>query len=75
MRPKSTFSVIIAHKLKRKYKQIQHIKSLKTQCQVGRPRMDARIQDRVGRKVAKLCKVLYTYYDINSILFTWFITP
>ena len=56
MRPKSTFSVIIAHKLKRKYKQIQH-KSLKTQCQVGRPRMDARIQDRVGRKVAKLCKV------------------
>ena len=74
MRLKSTFSVIIAHKLKRKYKQIQYIKSLKTQCQVGRPRMDARIQDRVGRKVAKLCKVLYTYYDINSILFTWFIT-
>ena len=47
MRPKSTFSVIIAHKLKHKYKQIQHIKSLKTQCQVGRPWMDARIQDRV----------------------------
>lgn len=58
VRPKSTLSVVIAHKLKRKYKKIQHIKSLKTQCQVGRPRMDARIRNRVGRKVAKLRKVL-----------------
>ena len=59
MRPKSTLSAVIAHKLKRRYKQIQHIKSLKTQCQVGRPRMDSRIQNRVCRKVAKLRKVLY----------------
>ena len=58
VRPKSTLSVVIAHKLKRKYKQIQHIKSLKTKCQLGRPRMDARIRNRVGRKAAKLRKVL-----------------
>ena len=58
LRPITTLSVVIAHRLKRKYKQLQHIKSLKTQCQVGRPRMDARIRNRVGRKVAKLRKVL-----------------
>ena len=56
-RPVTTLSVVIARRLKCKYKQLQHIKSLKTQCQVGRPWIDTRIQNRVGQKVAKLWKV------------------
>ena len=61
VRPKITSSIEKAHKLKQKYKQIAKqvalYKSLPSNLQHGRPRLNAGFCNRVGRKAAKLRKV------------------
>ena len=63
VRPKATSSAERALQLKRKYKrlsqQISRYKSLPTK-QRGRPRLDARYRNRVGRKAANKRKVQCT---------------
>ena len=58
--PKNTFSAERAIQLKRKYKrlsqQISHYKSLPTK-QAGRPRLNARYRNRVGKKATNKRKV------------------
>ena len=62
VRPKAlTKTVVIAHKVKNKYQEMQkraaNYKALESNTKVGRPKKDCRYRNRVGRKAAKLCKV------------------
>lgn len=66
VRPKvPTKSIIVAHQVKCKYKEMQKraasYRALESSVKVGRPKKDWRYRNRVGRKAAKIRKVNNNY--------------